>query len=67
MNKFEHATLLNKPRVVFNFLQIHEDLLSNNIKLDSRIYNYLIDLSHEVFMQANIKYEYFLVGVYFNN
>src|ERR1700741_4464367 len=67
MNKFEHAMLLNESRVIFNFLQVHENLPGSNIELSSRIHDYLTDSSHEVFMQADIKHEYFSVEIHSEN
>ena len=67
INKFEHATLLNKFRLIFNYSQVKKNLSDYYLKLYLRIYDYLSSLIHQIFMQINIKYEYFSVRIHSEN
>ena len=67
MNKFEHIILLNKSKLIFNYFQIKKNLSDCYLKLYTRIHNYLSSSIHQIFMQVDVKHEYFSVRIHSEN
>ena len=67
MNKFEHAILLNESRPTFNYSQVKKNLSDCHLKLCTRVHDYLSSSMHEIFMQTDVKHEYFSVRIHSKN
>ncbi len=67
INKIENPTSQDKPRMIFNYSQINKDMPGCHLKLAAKVYDYLSDPRHKVFIQTNIKYAYFSVNLYPND
>jgi hypothetical protein len=63
-DKFKDATHLDEPRLTFNYSRMDEELPGSYMELSARIHDYLANPQHNVYMQADIKYDYFSVGVH---
>ena len=67
IDKLENSSSINKSRSIFNYLNIHKNLSDYYLKLITQVHNYLSEFRHKLFMQANIKHDYFFVSVHFEN
>src|SRR5436190_9920510 len=63
-NKSENSSPMNEPRSIFNYANIHENLSDCHIKLMTQMHDYLSESRHELFMQTDIKHDYFSVSVH---
>ena len=61
IDKEENLKPTNELRITFNYSKIKEDMLESYLELMSKVHNYLSDLRHKTFFQADIKHEYFSV------
>ena len=63
-DKSENFSSMNEFRSTFNYANIHENLSDYHIKLIIWIHDYLSESRHELFMQTDIKHDYFSVSIH---
>lgn len=61
VDKEKNVKFTDKPHITFNYSKVKENMSDNYLKLMSKVHNYLSDLWHKMFFQADIKHEYFSV------
>lgn len=61
MDKVENPTPQDESRLTFNYSHVLEDLSEPYINLASKAHDYLSDPTHRIYMQADIKRDYFAV------
>ena len=55
---------MNEFRSIFNYANIHENLSDYHIKLMTQMHDYFSESRHELFMQTDIKHDYFSVSIH---
>ena len=66
-DKLENFSSMNELRFTFNYANIHKNLSDCHIKLMIWMHDYLSESRHELFMQTDIKHDYFSVSIYLND
>ena len=66
-DKSENFSSMNEFRSTFNYANIHKNLSDCYIKLIIWMHDYLSESRHELFMQTNIKHDYFSMNVHLND
>ena len=67
INKSKNSRPEDKLRITFNYSRVYKNLFDIYIKLSSKVYNYLSNLSYRYLFKADLKYTYLIVSLYPNN
>src|SRR5947207_6114765 len=63
-DKSENFSSMNEFRFTFNYVNIHENLSDYHIKLMIQVHDYFSESRHELFMQTDIKHDYFSMSIH---
>src|SRR5205809_157 len=66
-DKSENFSSMNEFRSTFNYANVHENLSDYHIELMIEVHDYLSESRHELFMQTDIKHDYFSVSIHLND
>lgn len=67
VDKVKNAKFINKPQTTFHHLKIVEKLLGVYMPLTKAYYNFLPNSRYNCYIIADLKYDYLLVLVHFEN
>ena len=67
MNKIENLKFTDKSQITFDYQHIKENMFRIYLELTVKVHNYLINLCHKTFFQADIKHGYFSVMLHSEN
>ena len=67
VNKIKNLRPEDEPRMTMDYLKVYEDLLGTYLKLNSKVYNHLLNPNYGCLFMADFKHIYLMILLHLDN